>query len=44
MFAMAFLACLCSFGLRGGRAVAQGNKATGEPDHDAVELAVGIEH
>lgn len=44
MFAMAVLACLCSFGLRGGRAVASTNKATGDSDREAVEFAVGIEH
>ncbi|AGA29284.1 MFS transporter [Singulisphaera acidiphila] len=44
MFAMAVLACLCSFGLRGGRAVAQGNSATSALDQKAVELTVGIEH
>ncbi|WP_406699830.1 MFS transporter [Singulisphaera sp. Ch08] len=44
MFAMAILACLCSFGLRGGRAIAQGSQTTNELDREAVELAVGIEH
>ncbi|SIN81472.1 drug resistance transporter, EmrB/QacA subfamily [Singulisphaera sp. GP187] len=44
MFAMAVLACLCSFGLRGGRAVAQGNKSSDESNLENVELAVGIEH
>lgn len=44
MFAMAVLALLCSFGLRGGRAVSHESKATDEVDREAVEFAVGLEH
>jgi hypothetical protein len=44
MFAMALLACLCSIGLRGGKAGPQVTRATDEIDSDAAQLAAGIGH